>query len=254
MTCQPPSKVLRQSGWQGSRDGYHPVVFSFAPVFWEDDFKGAGRLTDAGAERPLAVPAQVPGRGVHRRGRRLVQGGVRSRGVRQPEVTRFISSRQLDDPRINPFQRIAEIWFDDSEGWRKAFVEKAGQYTKPPWATWDSAALLRALQGLRGGLHPRPARLRPPAAVAGVHPPLADESDEDSDRAGRTALRGAREAHRRRHRAAQARPGAGLERRSRALPRGAAGHLARRADDGRGAVAGGELPDRALTTSPTWWR
>jgi len=48
LTCQPPSDVLRQSGWQGSRDGYHPVVFSFAPVFWEDDFKGSGRLTDAG--------------------------------------------------------------------------------------------------------------------------------------------------------------------------------------------------------------
>ena len=84
MTCQPPSKVLRQSGWQGSRDGYHPVVFSFAPVFWEDDFKGEGRLTDDGAELPLALPAQVPGRGLHRRGRRLVQGGVRSRDVREP--------------------------------------------------------------------------------------------------------------------------------------------------------------------------
>ncbi len=55
-----------------------------------------------------------------------------------PEVNRFISSRQLDDPRINPFQRICEIWFDDSEGWRQAFVEKAGRYTKPAWATWDT--------------------------------------------------------------------------------------------------------------------
>jgi hypothetical protein len=28
----------------------------------------------------------------------------------------------LDDPRINPFQRIVGIWFDDSEGWREDFV------------------------------------------------------------------------------------------------------------------------------------
>ena len=36
-------------GLAGESRRYHPVVFSFAPVFWEDDFKGEGRLTDAGA-------------------------------------------------------------------------------------------------------------------------------------------------------------------------------------------------------------
>jgi hypothetical protein len=53
-------------------------------------------------------------------------------------VNRFISSRQLDEPRVNPFHRISEIWFDDSEGWRKAVVEKARQYTKPAWADWNN--------------------------------------------------------------------------------------------------------------------
>jgi hypothetical protein len=53
----------------------------------------------------------------------------------RPKFLRWLY-KQLDDPRINPFQRIAEIWFDDSEGWRKAMVEKAGEYTKPAWAEW----------------------------------------------------------------------------------------------------------------------
>ena len=48
MTCQPPSKVLRQSGWQGSRDGYHPVVFSFAPSSGRTTSRATGRLTDDG--------------------------------------------------------------------------------------------------------------------------------------------------------------------------------------------------------------
>lgn len=137
MTTQPPSQVLRQQGWQGSRDGYHPVVISYAPIFWEDDFKGAGRLTNDGVNfrwlflftYPDGVPAD--------------EGDAWFREVFAPEVcansevTRFLSSRTLDEPRANPFQRVCEIWFEDSEGWRTAMVERAGQYTKPVWAAWD---------------------------------------------------------------------------------------------------------------------
>ena len=136
LTCQPPSDVLRQSGWQGSRDGYHPVVFSFAPVFWEDDFKGSGRLTDAGPNVRWLFLLKYPD------GVSIDEGDAWFKEVfapevcANPEVNRVISSRQLDDPRINPFQRITEIWFDDSEGWRKVFVEKAGQFSRPAWATW----------------------------------------------------------------------------------------------------------------------
>jgi hypothetical protein len=137
ITSQPPSKELRQSGWQGSRDGYHPIVFSFAPIFWEDDFKGEGRLTDAGPNYRWLFLLKYPD------GVSIDEGDAWFKEVfapevcANPEVNRMISSRQLDDPRINPFQRIAEIWFDDSEGWRRAIAQKAAQYTKPAWATWD---------------------------------------------------------------------------------------------------------------------
>ena len=113
------------------------MVFSFAPVFWEDDFKGAGRLTDAGPNVRWLFMLKYPD------GVSIDQGDAWFKEVfapevcANPEVNRLISSRQLDDPRINPFHRITEVWFDDSEGWRKAFVEKAGQYTKPFWAVWD---------------------------------------------------------------------------------------------------------------------
>lgn len=137
MTTQPPSPELRQVGWQGSRDGYHPVVISFAPIFWEDDLKGRGRLTDDGVNFRWLFMLTYP------EGVSVDEGDAWFKDVfapevcANPEVTRFISSRQLDDPRANPFHRVSEIWFDDSEGWRSAMVTKAGQYTKPPWATWD---------------------------------------------------------------------------------------------------------------------
>jgi hypothetical protein len=137
MTCQPPSKVLRQSGWQGTREGYHPLVFSFAPIFWEDDFKGAGRLTDAGPNFRWLFLLKYPDEVSIDEGDAWFKEVFAPEVCANPEVNRFISSRQLDEPRINPFQRIAEIWFDDSEGWRRAMVERAGSYTKPPWAGWD---------------------------------------------------------------------------------------------------------------------
>ncbi len=138
LTTQPPSKVLRQSGWQGSRDGYHPIVFSFAPVFWEDDFKGEGRQTDEGPNFRWLFLLRYPDGVSIDEGDAWFKEVFAPQVAAQPEVNRFISSRQLDDPRINPFQRIAEVWFDDSEGWRKVFVERAGEYTKPEWAAWDS--------------------------------------------------------------------------------------------------------------------
>ena len=150
ITCQPPSKVLRQSGWQGSRDGYHPIVFSFAPIFWEDDFKGEGRLTDAGPNYRWLFFLKYPD------GVSIDEGDTWFKEVfapeicANPEVNRMISSRQLDDPRINPFQRIVEVWFDDSEGWRKAIAEKAGPYTKPAWATWDRAPFLEPYKDFVG--------------------------------------------------------------------------------------------------------
>jgi len=39
ITNQPPAKELRNPQWQGSKEGYHPIVFAFVPVFWENDFK-----------------------------------------------------------------------------------------------------------------------------------------------------------------------------------------------------------------------
>ena len=56
----------------------------------------------------------------------------------------------------------------------------------------------------------------------------------------------AREAHHRRHRPTQARPGAGLARRARPLPGRRVGHHARRTDDRCGQGAGGQLPDGAV--------
>jgi hypothetical protein len=137
ITRQPPSKVLRQAGWQGSREGYHPLVFAFAPVFWEDDFKGSGRLTDEGVNVRWLFFFTYPSWISIDEGDAWFKEVFAREICSNDEVTRFISSRVLDEPRINPFHRVCEVWFEDSAAWHRAMVEKAGRYTPPPWATYD---------------------------------------------------------------------------------------------------------------------
>jgi hypothetical protein len=151
LTCQPPSTLLRQAGaWAGSRDGYHPGVFSFAPIFWEEDFKGAGRLTDAGPNVRWLFLFKYPREARAEQGDEWFKRVFAPEICANPEVTRFISSRQLDDPRINPFHRICEVWFDDANGWHKAMVEGAGAYTPPRWAEWGQFPFLEPYKDFVG--------------------------------------------------------------------------------------------------------
>lgn len=137
MTTSPPSEELRPGGWEGSREGYHPFLFCFAPIFWEDDFKGAGRLTDEGANFRWLSVLKYPKSVSADEGDAWFKEVFAPQVCANTQVTRFVSSRVLDEPRMNPFHRIAEIWFDDSEAWRNAIVETADRYSKPPWAEWD---------------------------------------------------------------------------------------------------------------------
>ena len=169
ITCQPPSKELRQSGWQGSRDGYHPIVFSFAPIFWEDDFKGEGRCTDDGVNYRWLFFLKYPDGVSVDEGDTWFKEVFAPEVCANPEVNRMISSRQLDDPRINPFHRVVGGLVRRLEGLAQGHRREGRTVHQAGLGHLGRGALLRALQGLRGRLHPRPARLRPPAAMAGVH-------------------------------------------------------------------------------------
>lgn len=135
ITCQPPSNVLRQAGWQGSKDGYHPIVFCFAPIFWEDDFKGSDRQTDDGANFRWLYFLSYPEGVSQEEGDQWFHEVFAKEAIEMPEVIRFMSSKLLDAPKINPFCRVVELWFEDSNAWHKAMVENGHKFTKPEWAT-----------------------------------------------------------------------------------------------------------------------
>lgn len=138
ITCQPTEGELRPAHWTGSRDGYHPTVFVFLPLFWEDDHKGSDRTIEDGANFRWLIAFRYPP-GVSQAQGDVWFNEVFAPGLAQlPQVTRLISSRVLPQPKPNPFGRVAEIWFDNRKQWEAAMALARARIAKPEWAVHDA--------------------------------------------------------------------------------------------------------------------
>ncbi|HHD7473843.1 TPA: hypothetical protein ACOVJJ_004393 [Klebsiella oxytoca] len=137
ITRQPTNGDLRPSHWVGSRGGYHPTVFAFIPMFWEDDFKGSERTIEDGANYRWLIAFKYPEGVSQEEGDKWFRESFATELAKLPEVNRIISSRVLKSPHTSPFQRVAEIWFDNSKQWEKAMAEIQGKVQKPSWAKYD---------------------------------------------------------------------------------------------------------------------
>ncbi len=138
-TNQPPANTLRDSEWQGSRDGYHPIVYVAAPLFWEKDFKGANRTIDDGPNFRWLVVHKYP-KGVSQdEGDDWFLNQLAPQIAELPEVNRFITSRALPDSKFikGTWHRVSEIWFDNCNKWHDAIVDNADKFAKPSWAKYD---------------------------------------------------------------------------------------------------------------------
>lgn len=138
ITCQPTSGELRPSTWLGTPKGYHPTVFVFAPIFWEDDFKGSDRTPEDGPNFRWLITFKYPDNISLEEGDKWFKDKFVPKVAKLPEVTRFISSKVLDNPRVSPFQRVVEIWFKNRKEWQKAMKEVADKVEKPSWATYKT--------------------------------------------------------------------------------------------------------------------
>jgi len=138
ITRQPTDGDLRPSHWVGSREGYHPTVFAFAPLFWEDDFKGSERTIEDGANYRWLIAFKYPDGVTQEQGDKWFKEVFAPEMAKLPEVNRVLSSRVLNSPRVSPFQRVAEIWFDNSKQWEKAMTVAKTKIAKPSWANYGS--------------------------------------------------------------------------------------------------------------------
>ena len=52
----------------------------------------------------------------------------------QPGLLRYVSHRVMEKPPIvTPWHRVAEMWYEDFDAWRKAVIDSPPKYTPPSW-------------------------------------------------------------------------------------------------------------------------
>lgn len=141
-------KENAQTGDAGRAVGggdFPPFIFSFVPINWEEDYKGAGRTVEDGPNYRWQFLIQYP-EGVDKaEGEKWFHEEVVPYFVNSPCVNRFVSSKVAINygAPTAAFDRVAELWFDGEEEWYKAAVENAVHIAKPVWAEQDQFPYLK---------------------------------------------------------------------------------------------------------------
>jgi hypothetical protein len=130
----------------GGDNGTAPFVFAFVPVWWEEDFKGKKRTVAEDPNYRWQIALRYPEGVSPEEGDRWFYEEMVPKFTGMPEVTRFLTSRVMQDVNHCPMQRIVEIWFEGPEEWYQAAVVKSAQIRKPDWATADRFPYLKPRQ------------------------------------------------------------------------------------------------------------
>jgi len=150
ITNQPTDAGLRPNGWQGSIKGYHPTAFAFMPIFWEWDLKGSDRTIEDGPVARWLTMLNYPDGVSQEEGDKWYKEQFLAELANLPEVKRILSSRVLDDPKTGPFQRVTEIWFNNTNDWQAAMEKVKAKIAKPKWAKWDQFPYIEPYKNMVG--------------------------------------------------------------------------------------------------------
>jgi hypothetical protein len=144
-----PKYAAKESIWQGTRDGYHPIVNVTAPIFWQNDLKGSRRTINDGANYRWFIVHKYP-QGVSREeGDDWFFHQLAPQLVELKQVTRFITSAAL--PNSNgPWSRVTELWFEGCNDWHDAIVKNAPAFAKPAWAKYQQFPYLAPFEDFIG--------------------------------------------------------------------------------------------------------
>lgn len=138
-----PDGEARSAGWAGSPGGPNPPVMVFVQSRRADDFLGKGLTLDDGTNIRWITAHKYPD------GVPIDEGedwflNIHAKEVAdQPGLKRFFSYKRVEEPRLGPFVRVSELWYDNASAWRKAVVASPVEYTKPGWATCDTYPFLQ---------------------------------------------------------------------------------------------------------------
>jgi hypothetical protein len=150
ITRQPPKGPLRNPKWLGTREGFHPVVYVRFPMFWENDLKGRHRTIADGPNFRWLMILKYPEGVTRQEGDGWFFQQLAPQLIELPQLNRFVTSAAIPGKDFGPWQRVAELWFDDSENWHDAIVKNSARFAKPAWATHDRFPYLAPYEDLTG--------------------------------------------------------------------------------------------------------
>lgn len=115
-------------------DGLYPFVYAFVPIYWEEDFKGAGRTMKDGPNYRWQFMIKYPEGVSNEEGDKWLLEEVMPVLMDNPLVVRALSSKIIQEVNDFPYYRLVELWFDGPAEWHKVMVEDADKLPAPAWA------------------------------------------------------------------------------------------------------------------------
>jgi hypothetical protein len=140
-----PQGEVRSAGWQGRADGLHPPVFCFVPHRPTEDFKGRKRTLKDGTNLRWVIAHRYPEGVSIEEGEDWFLNVHVPEVVAQKELTRFFSYK-VTEPRMGPFVRISELWYENASAWAQAVVHAPPAYTPPGWCRHDRYPFLEPVR------------------------------------------------------------------------------------------------------------
>ena len=137
-----PEGDARMAGWTGRSGGPHPPVMVFVPYRASEDFKGKGLTLFDGTNLRWITAHKYPDGVPLEQGEDWYLNVHAPEVVRQPGLKRFFSFGAVE-PRMGPFVRVSELWYENANAWRKAVLESPPAYTCPHWASSDAYPFLK---------------------------------------------------------------------------------------------------------------
>lgn len=127
--------------------GTVPFIFAFVPVWWEEDFKGAGRTIEDGPNYRWQFVIKYPD-GAKEAGEKWFHEEFIPAFADIDETNRIVSSRIVKDANGCEFDRVVEMWFQCQTAWTVAVEKAAKAVRKPEWAETEDFPYLAKSYGI----------------------------------------------------------------------------------------------------------
>jgi hypothetical protein len=136
-----PEGEARSDKWGGTPDGRHPPVMMFVNRRPDNDFHGKGLLMGDGTVIRWVMAIKYPEGVSKEEGEDWYLNTHAPEVCKQPGLKRFYSYKKIA-PFTTQFDRVSELWYENTDAWTHAVVTNPPNYTKPAWAKYDQYPFL----------------------------------------------------------------------------------------------------------------